>query len=832
LSGNAPFDLTCEYLTNPLGLDENRPRLAWKSRCANQSAYEVHVSSAPGGKPDLWNSGIVRSDASIHIPYAGAPLAPIQRAHWRVRVWDEGGKPGPWSAEAFWEAGLPLPHHWTGAKWIGCPSVSLASNGPPAVYLRRRFEVGGQIARARLFLSAKGLFVAELNGERVGDSELAPGWTDYNRRIPYEAYDVAGMLNQGSNVLDVVLGDGWYCGNVCWFGRRQYGPYPQLLAKLYIEFEDAEPLRIVSDESWLAGTGRIRQNDLLMGQTLDARIAEPEFGQKVLAAPMGHVPVVSRRCEPVRTVEVVQPVKCWRMGSIWLADFGQNLVGRPRLRAKGERGRKVRLRHAEMLDAKGALYAANLRSARQEDVLVLSGGHDDFEPEFTFHGFRYVEVRGLAREPEVEAFVLTSAQHPSGRFRCGHAMLDKLALNIQRGMKGNYLEVPTDCPQRDERLGWTGDAQIFAPTAAYNFSIAAFMTKWLQDVRDAQSDDGAFPNVAPQMLQLGDGAPAWADAGVIVPWTLYRFYGDLRILEESFPSIVRYLGMIEGANPDGLWRNMVSHNFGDWLNVDADTPKDVLATAFFAHSAGLASKMAGLLGRLDDGGKLRSLAARIRSAFRTEFVSPDGRICGDTQTSYALALRFDLLTKAQAAKAGRLLAADIEAKGHLTTGFLGVGHLLPALSQIGRDDLALRLLLSEEYPSWGYSIRHGATTIWERWDGWTEEKGFQDPGMNSFNHYALGSCGEWMFSRLGGIQLDPETPAFKRFFLDPLFSREIGWAECSYESPYGKIVSEWRFEGSKLRWSAEVPPNTSAEAVFDGKRHGLGPGRHEFEARV
>lgn len=820
----APTYLRTEYLVNPLGLDIPRPRfsflLAGTARNLAQSAYQIQVATTADGlgrdESDLWDSGKNESSATAHIEYAGKLLQPIQTGYWRVRVWDLAGRPSPWSEVAFWEPGLPLAPHWTGAQWIGCPAISLAAEEPPAVYLRRAFEVPPGIKRARLFVSAKGLYIAELNGVKVGDFELTPGWTDYHRRIPYEAYDVAEMLRPGKNVLQLTLGDGWYCGNVCWFGPKQYGPYPEALVKLYAEFEDEEPLRLVSDAAWEAFEGPIRSNDLLMGEVQDLRLSlEASETRHVVTTSFGQVPVVGRACLPVKAIQTIRPTSVEKLedGS-WRVDMGQNMVGRLRLDVSGLGPAEITIRHAEILDAAGNLYIDNLRKAKQIDTFRLEGKTVTFiESKFTFHGFRYAQIIGwpgaLSKE-RVLGVVLSSVEEPKGDFECGNAMVNQLVKNIRWGQWSNYLEVPTDCPQRDERLGWMGDAQIFAPTAAYNFDIAPFMTKWLQDVRDAQTEDGAFPNVAPQMMQLADGAPAWADAGVIVPWAVHRFYGDRRVLEQNFDAMSRYVEMVVEANPDLIWRNRSSHNFADWLNVETPTPPEVLATAYLAQSAGLLARSAMELGRFLEYGVWSHLANQIRTAFRKAFVRRDGRIYGETQTAYVLALRFNLLTKKQAELAARRLVADLEKKGHLTTGFIGVGHLLPVLTQIGRDDLALKLLLNEDYPGWGYSIRHGATTIWERWDGWTEEKGFQDPGMNSFNHYALGSCGEWIFGRLAGILPLEHAPGFEEFRLAPLPNRELGWAIARYDSIRGRIESSWKVEGDRYEWKGAVPPNTMA----------------------
>jgi len=512
-----------------------------------------------------------------------------------------------------------------------------------------------------------------------------------------------------------------------------------------------------------------------------------------------------------------------------------------------------------MLNPDGTLYTINLRSARATDTYVLKGGGlEVWEPTFTFHGFRYVEVTGYPGTPRPDAVtgvVVSSAIDATGTFETSSALVNQLQSNIVWGQRGNYLEVPTDCPQRDERLGWMGDAQVFVRTACFNFDVQTFLAKWLQDVRDAQSPEGGFTNYAPAIVESG-GSPAWADAGVIVPWTLFRCYGDMRVLERQYEAMRRFIAYVRESNPDLLWVERSAQNFGDWLNIGADAPRPVLATAYFAHSTRLLARAARVLGHEEDAREYEALFGEIRDAFGRAYVKPDGRVEGDTQTVYLLALAFDLLPDAVRPLAANRLVADIEKRDvHLSTGFLGVSLLNPVLTGIGRTDLAYRLLLNETFPSWGYSIRQGATTIWERWDGWTEEKGFQDPSMNSFNHYSLGSVGEWMYAVVAGIELDPEVPGYKRSVLWPRPGGGLTRAEGALRTQYGRIRSAWRIEGGTLRWEVEVPPNTTATlhvptsdpaSVTEGGRpvadsDGLvavgpavfeaGSGRYVFEAR-
>jgi alpha-L-rhamnosidase len=503
-------------------------------------------------------------------------------------------------------------------------------------------------------------------------------------------------------------------------------------------------------------------------------------------------------------------------------DLGQNMVGWLRLEVKGPAGARVRMRFAEILNPDGTLYTVNLRSARSTDTYVLKGapGGETFEPRFTFHGFRYVELVGYPGRPGPDAItgiVVRSAIRATGSLETSNATVNQLQHNIEWGQRGNFLSVPTDCPQRDERLGWMGDAQIFARTACFNGDVAGFFTKWMTDVADAQSAEGGFSDVSPRLIDLEDGAPAWGDAGVIVPWTMYQCYGDTGVLARHYDAMAKWVRYVDAANPNHLWRRRVNNNYGDWVAVNSRTPKDVLSTAFFANSTKLLSRAARVLGKDDEARRYDALFAAIRDAFDQEFVAPSGRILGNTQTAYALALRFGLLPEDKRAAAARYLAEDIERNGwHLTTGFLGVGHLLPALSEAGLDDVAYRLLLQSTFPSWGYSIAQGATTIWERWDGWTQEKGFQDPGMNSFNHYSFGSVGEWMYRVVAGIDTDAEKPGYEHVIVRPRPGGGLTFARGTYDSVRGRIATEWRIEGGRLTLSVEVPANTTATVYVPG----------------
>jgi len=849
-----PVRLRCEYLTNPLGIDVARPHLSWvleaTGRARRQSAYRVLVASSlarlRAGEGDLWNSGRVEGDRSVHVAYAGVDLAAGRRCWWAVRVWDQDGAASPYSEPAWWEMGLWWPEDWQ-AAWIGLDDASPAGAPAdpdlpglmPSPYLRTTFTLVKPVRRARLYATARGVYEPRLNGRRVGDRVLAPGWTDYTKRIQYQTYDVGDLLRAGENALGAILGPGWYAGYLGF--ARQYGLYgarPQLLLQLHVEYDDGGADTVVSDGAWRGATGPILYSDPLMGEAYDARLESrgwdlPGYDdtgwRAVVVAARDATALVADRAEPVRVTEELAPVTVTPLDAdTHIVDLGQNMVGWARLRVSGAAGVRVRLRFAEMLDADGRLYTANLRHARQTDTYILAGdGAEVFEPRFTFHGFRYVEVTGYpgALLAEVITGCVVGSDTPlAGTFACSDELVNRLQRNIVWGQRGNFLSVPTDCPQRDERLGWMGDAQIFARTAACNADVAAFFTKWLADVADAQAPDGAFPDIAPlpslHGIDLSHGAPAWGDASVIVPWTLYQVYGDTRVLEDRYDGMAHWLAYLAAANPDGLWVNKRGNDFGDWLALDGPdpanafgtaTPKDLLATAYYAHDARLMSRVARVLGRDADAARYAALFDRVKAAFIGAYVSPDGRVAGDTQTGYVLALHMDLLPDQLRATAAGHLVEKIRDRGwRLTTGFVGVGYLLPALTEAGYDDVAYRLLRADTYPSWGYSIRHGATTIWERWDGWTAERGFEDPGMNSFNHYSLGSVGEWLYRYVAGIDVDPERPGYAHIVIHPRPGGGLTHARAAYDSIRGVIASAWRIADGVFSLQVTIPVNTTA----------------------
>jgi alpha-L-rhamnosidase len=867
-----PERLRCEYLTDPLGIGVTLPRLDWilagtdgTPRNITQAAYQILVASSPDllarDEGDLWDSGKVISGETTHIAYIGKALISREACYWKVRSWDSLGKASPWSGAASWEMGLLKPEDWQ-AKWIqATPPAGFTGKYAPVPLLRTEISVRDQpIVKARLYVTALGLYEMRLNGRRVGDHIFAPDWTDYGKRVRYQAYDVTSLVKPGANALAALLGNGWYCGHVGNGGFQAWGKVPALFAQLEITHADGSVERTITDASWKTHASPITSSDFMLGENYDATREIPGWDQPGLD--VGGWSAATERAEsPTLNAQVDQPVR--ETGEIqpkamtepkpgqYTFDLGQNMVGFVRLKVSAPAGTKITLRHAEMLNPDGTLYTRNLRGAPSIDTYICKGGGEEtWQPHFTFHGFRYVELTGLPQPPtrdNVTGIVIGTAIPPTGQFSCSDPDINQLQSNIQWGMRGNYLSVPTDCPQRDERLGWMGDAEVFVRTAAYNGDIAAFFTKWLVDVDDARSPDGAYNDVSPAppgKAHSNSGTPAWGDAGVICPWTIYLMYGDKRILEEHLPAMSQWIDWCQ-AKSNNLIRSDhdLGGNYGDWLSQGETTPKDLIATAYFAYSTSLVAQAFRVVGDSASADKYQQLFEQIKAAFDKRFVTADGRVEGlaaaprirassstlaahgpvasprpavppspvSTQSGYCMALRFNLLPDALRARAGQYLEDDVIAhKNHLATGFIGVGLLLPALCSENKLATAYNVFLQDTFPSWLFSVKHGATTIWERWDGWTPEKGFQNPGMNSFNHYSLGSCGEWMFNTVAGIGVDPGQPGFKHIIIHPRPGGTITSAQGSFESIHGLISTQWTLRDGNFSLHVVVPINTTA----------------------
>ncbi len=752
-------------------------------------------------------------------------------------VRDFGGE-GHWLATDEPEEGWISPDAESSGLWRSAVRIAEFGEGDWSVYKRilypvntglgpcptfgRAFRIDKPVASARLYISALGIYQSRLNGRPVADDVFSPGWTDYRIRIPYQTYDVTEWLNEGDNRLESDVGPGWYAGHLGICGPYHYGKKLACRAQLRIDYIDGTSETIASDESWEAWRSPVVSADLYMGETYDARLSadgKRRETERTTAVPATELPggrMRARQGPPIRPIEERAPLSVRRVGEgRYVVDMGQNMVGWMRLTLAGAAsGQRISLRYAERLEGEDRLYRANLRTAKQTDVYFAGGlGNETYEPRFTYHGFQYVEIDGYPGEltPErLVGIVVRSDCEETSDIRTSHPHLNRLMDNVKWSQRGNFFGVPLDCPQRDERLGWTGDAHAFARTATYNMECAGFYDKWMQDIRDAQGDDGAMPDVAPFVEHFGKGHVFFADGGVILPWTMYRVYGDKRVIEDNYEAMGRWIVWMERDSDDNLVRR--SESFGDHLSFGAETPRALINAAFFAYSVKLMARMAGIVGREKDAVRYGELFERLKRSFVGRFVREDGEIESGTQTAYVLALMIGLLPKETERAALRRLVEDIRQRDwHMTTGFMGVSYILPLLSEFGETETAYRLLLQTTFPSWLYPVMNGATTIWERWDGWNGERGFQDPEMNSFNHYALGSVGEWVYRFLFGIDLDEEEAGFRSFRIRPLPGGELTFAGCKYDGPYGRIESDWHVSEDGLTLRAEVPANTSAE---------------------
>lgn len=847
-------DLACEHRSNPVGIDQAQPRFTWKIRTERrgwkQGAFRIQVSSSADftATAILWDKK-VDSDVSVLYSYNGVPLQSGTRYWWRVKVWDEKGAESTWSEMSYWETALLSVADWK-ASWIEPEQEAAPPRYSAAHLLRKEFATNKKIASARAYATAHGLYELYLNGRKVGDQALAPGWTVYHKRLQYQTYDVTEYLQEGRNIAGAMLGEGWFRSGLGWEKNWAfYGKKLAFLCQIHIRYTDGSEDWVLSDGSWKTSSqGPVQTNEIYYGEDYDARREIPGWStvtfddqnwRNVTKANYSKSNLVAAGSVPVRLIGEIKPVRIFKTpdGTL-VADMGQNMVGWVKLKVKGKKGRTVTLRHAEVLDKYGNFYTANLRNAKQRIRYTLRGDKngETYEPHFTFMGFRYVAVEGFPGEltPDALTGVVVHSDMPqTGAFECSSPLVNQLQHNILWGQKGNFVDVPTDCPQRDERMGWTGDAQVFARTAAFNMDVAAFFTKWLRDVAADQRPSGAVPFVIPDVLDRPDSlnvgvSAGWGDAAVIIPWTIYQVYDDRQLLENQYASMKAYVDYIHKKSGDSLiWRG--GSVFGDWLfyhpspthldyhvSPDAHTNHDLISTAFFAHGADIVSQAATVLGKTEDAAYYKDLFEKIRKTFVNEFITPSGRtISSASQTSYVLALHFGLMPEHLRAAAVKYLAKDIrDKKKHLSTGFLGTPYLCHVLSENGESELAYDLLLQETYPSWLYPVKMGATTIWERWDGQKTDSTFQDPGMNSFNHYAYGAIGDWMYQVAAGLRMG--APGYRHIVIEPHLTGRLNYAKASYQSSYGEVASGWERTGDKITLRVTIPPNTTASIRIPG----------------
>ena len=816
---------------NPVGITETHPRFTWiatsDKRNAQQAFYQIQLFK---DKALVWDTKQVSSGQSVLVEYAGPALLSDTHYQWRVKIGDNEKTTSDWSAWANFHTGFFNTGDWV-AKWI-TTNEEIKSNQPCPIF-RKEFLTKKKIKTAYAYITAHGMYEANLNGAKMGDALLTPGWTSYKTRLQYQCYDVTAMLKKGVNAIGVTIGNGWYKSTIGFSNHSDfYGKDISLFFQLNILYEDGTKEVITSDDSWKYSSGAIQYAEIYNGETIDARKEQTGWtvagfndkswaGVKVEDFSLQNL--ISAQSEPVTQRELIQPIKIFTTPKgERVIDFGQNLVGWAVIKVKGKPGDKITLSHAEVLDKQGNFYTDNLRAAKAQDTYILKGeGEEAFHPHFTWHGFRYLRIEGYPGEilPEnFKAMVLHSSMAPTGTFSSSNTLINQLQHNIQWGQKGNFLDVPTDCPQRDERLGWTGDAQVFSRTASFNMNVHNFFTKWLKDI-EADQVEGRVPFVVPNIL--GDGSvnsAGWSDVATIIPWNMYLAYGDKKILENQYNSMKAYVESIRKVAKDDLWNS--GFHFGDWLfyrpeddndGRSAVTDKYLIAQCFYAQSTQILINTANVLNKTEDVQFYTALLNNIKKAFQKEYVTPGGRLVSSTQTAYVLALHFDMLPEEVRAPAAKRLAENVVAyNNHLTTGFLGTPYLCHVLTRFGYTDVAYKLLLQEKYPSWLYPVKMGATTIWERWDGQKPDSSFQSVGMNSFNHYAYGAIGDWMYRVMAGLDTDEDGVGYKHIKIKPHIGGNIKEANATLQTYYGKVVSGWKIDNDIVRMSVDIPFNTTA----------------------
>lgn len=854
-------NLRCDNLKNPVGLDNKKPAFSWEllslDKDRKQTSYQILIASdsfkLSNNEGDVWSSGKVKSRKTNHVLFGGKTLASEHYYFWKVRVWDENNKVSDWSPVQYWAMGLLDNTDWVG-KWIGVDSLFPVSDYdkytvPPSPLLRKEFTISKKVKRATLYATALGVYESYINGKKVGDHILAPEWTDYDKRVMYQTYDATNLIMPGTNAIGAILADGWYAGDL-WdhFYRGRYGYYRKFLAQLRLEYTDGTSEIIKTDDSWkVYKNGPVREASIFDGEIFDQR-ANPtgwmltgfddSLWDKVTVYHNVHITLNAQANEPIKIVREIKPVSIFRLTKFkykrntYIIDMGQNIAGWIRLNLPYNPGRKLTIRYAEMLNDDSTLYVANLRNAKATDV-YFPDREDSiyYEPRFTYHGFRYVEITGLSKLPDVSEItgkVMASATDIVSDLKTSNKYLNQLWQNIQWTLLDNLPGILTDCPQRDERAGWMGDAQVFAQTAIFNMNLEAFYKKWFRDIRDEQTIDGRFSNYAPYItpsLRYYD-APGWADAGVIIPWKAYVNYGDKNILRANFEPMRKFIDNVFANNPDLIRVKEVGQNYGDWLNGNTikasdypkeggAIPKEVFSTAYFAYSAAILAKTCNILNEKKLFKHYDSLATAIKAVFVKKFMDDSGIIKGNTQAGYAMALEFDLIPENLRKKVVQNMANSVKAYDYrISTGIHTTERLMNQLSNNGLNDIAYRLIESHGFPSWLYSVDQGATTIWERWDGYVKGRGFQDPDMNSFNHYALGAVGEWMMRHILGINPDENNPGYSHFFIEPKPGGTLDWANGYYHSVAGRIGVSWKRENTHNTWEVEIPVNTTATLVL------------------
>ncbi len=846
------YNLTIsEGFKNPLGFYDAKPSFSWQlpvlENVKNQVAYQIVVASNPDllpDNPDIWDSKKQETDQSVWITYDGKPLQSRQKVYWQLKYWNQDNTVSSWSEINHFELGLLSNKDWQ-AKWIGLDTKKEKVMGSQdnvihrPQYLRKGFELSGDVVSARLYITAKGVFDVAINGEDVSNDVMPPGYTPYKERIETITYDVTDLIESGQNTIGIEVAAGWHSGRLGWMKSFWLDTEtPKALCQLELTMKDGSKEIIISDESWKGSTnGPLRVSEIYDGETYNANLemegwATNNFSDKTWEtvntfAIENTISLEPKRHSTVKNKIELQTKELIKKDTTVIFDLKQNMVGVPLLKVPMKKGQTLKIRFAEMLSPDGTFYTDNYRSAKSTNYYTASeDGVIEWSPKFTFHGFRYVELSGFdtSKEPSkdwVTGIVQYSDFDKNGTFTSSHEKLNQLQSNIVWGLRGNFFDIPTDCPQRDERMGWTGDAQVFGPTSMFNADVYSFWASWLQSVRESQYENGGIPFVVPDVLYNNKVSSGWGDVCTIIPWKIYYRTGDKNILEENYKTMKDWVAHHEATSKDYI---SSMNTFADWLqplpangDTKGDTSHSLIGTAFFAHSAKLTAQAAEVLGKKEDQTKYEALFTSVSEAFENEFFDETGKVKGvtETQTSYLLALAFDLVSEDKKANAKKYLLETIEAAdNHLRTGFLGTPLLSQVLDETEEIDLMYTLLFNETYPSWFYSINQGATTIWERWNSYSKDEGFNPMSMNSLNHYAYGAIGEWMYERIAGIA--PLEAGYKSIRIAPEPRQPLTSASASVITPYGEVSSSWEIINNEFKIEVIVPPNTTANIEIPG----------------
>ncbi|MCM1124294.1 MAG: glycoside hydrolase family 78 protein [Eubacterium sp.] len=831
-------DFKIEYRTNPIGID-SEPRFSWKLVSDRQDVvqkyYQIQVITQ--GKL-VWESGCVESDQSILVPYTGAKLKPMTEYQVQVNVWDNYGEQG--QEQGSFETDLMDKGNWR-ADWI---THNLPDDETACPVYAKKFIVSKNVVKARLYATACGVYEAHINGQKVGDAFFAPGWTSYHNRLQYQTYDVTGMLAE-ENEIKITVGNGWYKGELGFDAApNRYGDKTALLAMLAIEYEDGEKAFIGTDTSWNVETGAICFSEIYHGETQDFTRKAQSAGTAALFDRKDAIgQIVAQESEPVRVNKrFAAPHKIVTPKGELVFDFGQNMAGLVEVTLPRLTGEKLVIRHAETLDKEGNFYTENLRTARCIDTYLYGEEQVGMTvmPHFTFHGFRYICVEGAA-EAAAECFTacaLHTDMQQTGSFTCDNALVNQLQNNIEWGQRSNFLDIPTDCPQRDERLGWTGDAQVFCGTASYNFNTALFFGKWLRDMAAETTMEWGVPHTVPNIMGDQTGAAAWSDAATIIPWAVYQVYGDKKMLAEQFPLMKSWVDYIRShVSDNGLWQT--GFQYGDWLALDIEarstdrnggTDKYLVANAYYAYSTRLVRDAAAALGYAAEEKEYGELLDTVVDAIHREYVTQNGRLVSETQTACVVMLYFDIARQEYREQILKTLADNIAVHhGHLTTGFVGTPYLCHCLTENGQHNLAGEIFMKEDFPGWFYAVKKGATTIWERWNSVLPDGSFDESGMNSLNHYAYGSIGSWLYERVAGIRA--MEAGYKKIRIQPMLTKGMTEVSASYESVYGTIRSAWSCRDGKITVDIRIPANTTAVVCLPEKEEEftIGSGSYHYE---